>query len=195
MAKLRAYILWRHARQSSIYHPWLDQLPLEYEIVDEDPSRWSVPDDAGIVISHMHYRWEEISALQKITENNRVPVLVLVDGILEYRNTWEHPDLLEGCIFQPLCGHKLACIGRGQARVIESWGNPGRCEVVGMPRLDHLNSRPKTSIRTEGPFRLLIATANTPAFTQQQRQSPVDSLQYLIDRFKKTPMSMEDPLS
>ena len=74
--------------------------------------------------------------------------------------------------------------------MIESWGNPGRCEVVGMPRLDHLNSRPTTPIRTEGPFRLLIATANTPAFTPQQRQSLVNSLQYLIDRFKKTPMSI-----
>ena len=187
MAKLRAYILWRYARQSSVYDQWLDQLPIEHEIVDEDPSRWSVPDDAGIVISHMHYRWDELSALRKITENNRVPVLVLTDGILEYRNTWEHPDLPEGCIFQPLCGHKLACIGRGQARVIESWGNPGRCEVVGMPRLDQMSSRPKTPIRSEGPFRLLIATANTPAFTTQQRDSLVDSLKYLIDRFRRKP--------
>ena len=104
MAKLRAYILWRYARQSSVYDQWLDQLPIEHEIVDEDPSRWSVPDNAGIVISHMHYRWDELSALRKITETNRVPVLVLTDGILEYRNTWEHPDLPEGCIFQPLCG-------------------------------------------------------------------------------------------
>ncbi len=187
MAKLRAYILWRYARQSSIYTPWLERLSMDYEIVDEEPSRWSAPDDAGIVISHMHYRWEEISALRRLTEANRVPVLILSDGILEYRNTWEHPDLPEGSIFQPLCGHKLACIGRGQARVIESWGNPGRCEVVGLPRLDPLVARPKAPIRTGGPFRLLIATATTPAFTEPQRQSLVDSLQYLVDRFRRQP--------
>ena len=187
MAKLRAYILWRYARQSPIYSPWLDRLSLDYEIVEKEPSQWTVPDDAGIIISHMHYRWEEISTLRRLTETNRVPVLILSDGILEYRNTWEHPDLPEGCIFQPLCGHKLACLGRGQARVVESWGNPGCCEVVGLPRLDSLNSTPKTPIRTEGPFRLLIATANTPAFTQQQRQSLVDSLKYLVDRFRRKP--------
>ena len=187
MTKLRAYILCRFARKSSIYTPWLDRLSLEYEIVEEEPSQWSVPDNAGIVITHMHYRWEELSALRKLTESNRVPVLVLADGVLEYRNTWEHPGIPQGCVFQPVCGHKLACIGQGQARVIESWGNPGRCEVVGMPRLDHLSANAAPPVRTEGPFRLLIATANTPAFTQSQRQTLVDSLRFLVDRFERIP--------
>jgi len=185
MTKLRAYILCRFARRSSIYTPWLDRLSQEYHIVEEDPSCWSVPEDAGIVITHMHYRWEEISALRRLTENNRVPVLILTDGILEYRNTWENPNNPAGCIFQPVCGHKLACIGRGQARVVESWGNSGRCEVVGMPRMDQLLAQPAPPVRTEGPFRLLVATAMTPAFTKPQRQTVVDSLRFLIERFDR----------
>lgn len=165
----------------------MDRLSQEYHIVEEELSRWSVPEDAGIVITHMHYRWEEISALRRLTETNRVPVLILTDGILEYRNTWENPNVPEGCIFQPVCGHKLACIGRGQARVVESWGNPGRCEVVGMPRMDQLLAQPAPPVHNEGPFRLLIATANTPAFTKPQRQMIVDSLRFLIERFQRNP--------
>ena len=187
MSNLRAYILCRFADRSAIYTPWLDRLSLEYEIVQDDVSTWSVPDDAGIVITHMHYRWEEISVLRKLTETNRVPVLILADGILEYRNTWEHPDIPDGCIFQPLCGHKLACIGRGQARVVEAWGNLGRCEVVGMPRLDLFTAQPVPPVKTDGPFRLLVATANTPAFTPQQRQTIAKSLRFLVERFERNP--------
>ena len=137
----------------------MDDCSLPCSVVRDFAADWTPPPDAGIVITHMHYRWEELSALRKLTESNRVPVLVLADGVLEYRNTWEHPGIPQGCIFQPVCGHKLACVGRGQARVIESWGNPGRCEVVGMPRLDHLSTNAAPPVRTEGPFRLLIATA------------------------------------
>ena len=32
-------------------------------VVDEDLSSWQLPADAGIVITHMHYRWEEVHAL------------------------------------------------------------------------------------------------------------------------------------
>lgn len=194
MTNLRAYILCRFAEQSAIYTPWLDRLSLEYQVVEDEPSTWSVPDDAGIVITHMHYRWEEISALRKLKETNRVPVLILADGILEYRNTWEHPDIPDGCIFQPISGHKLACIGRGQARVVETWGNPGCCEVVGMPRMDNLMAQPAPPIQTEGPFRLLVATANTPAFTDSQRQTIAESLRNLIERFERNPKVNDRPV-
>ena len=194
MSNLRAYILCRFAERSAIYTPWLDQLSLDYQVVEQDPSNWSVPDDAGIVITHMHYRWEEISALRRLKEINRVPILILADGILEYRNTWEHPDIPDGCIFQPLCGHKLACIGRGQARVVESWGNLGCCEVVGMPRLDDLISQPAPAANTTGPFRLLIATATTPAFTGAQRRTVAESLRNLVERFERNPKVNERPV-
>ncbi len=194
MPNLRAYILCRFADQSAIYTPWLDRLSLDYQVVEDEPSNWSMPDDAGIVITHMHYRWEEISALRKLKETSRVPVLILADGILEYRNTWEHPDIPDGCIFQPICGHKLACIGSGQARVIETWGNLGCCEVVGMPRMDKLMALPAPPVKTEGPFRLLVATANTPAFTEPQRQTIAESLRFLVERFDRNPQVNQRPV-
>ena len=182
---LIAYVLCEFADQRSLYTSWLDRCPIPHVIVRENPDTWELPDDAGIVISHMHYRHQELAKLRQIHAQNEVPVLILADGILEYRNTWQHLDLPDGSIFQPLFGHKLACIGHGQARVVESWGNVGKCEIVGLPRLDGLLSQPTSDRSNEGPFRLLIATANTPSFDDRQRETVVESLsqvhQWLAD--------------
>lgn len=174
----------------------MDQCPLPTVVVSENLQTWELPADAGIVITHMHYRHEELAKLREIRARNRVPVLILSDGILEYRNTWEHPDLPDGTIFQPLFGHKLACIGRGQARVVESWGNVGKCEVVGLPRFDRLvgdrlasttSTRKTEPVRRKGPFRLLIATAKTPAFNDQQRQTVINALTHIRKRLDDNP--------
>lgn len=185
MSQPKAYILCQFARTSGVYTPWLDRLPMPVEVVEDYAADWAVPSDAGILITHMHYRWEEISALRRVCEANTVPVLILADGILEYRNTWEHPALGDGSIFQPVCGHKLACLGKAQARIVETWGNPGRCEVVGLPRLDESITRSVSPVRREGNFRLLVATANTPSFTPEQRTTVVDSLLCLTERLQR----------
>ena len=187
MSELKAYIFCRVAEQSGIYNSWMKRCPLETVVLDEFLPDWHVPDDAGILITHMQYRWEELSTLRRIHAENRVPILILCDGILEYRNTWQHPDLVDGSIFQPVCGHKLACIGRGQARVIESWGNVGKCEVVGLPRLDSELIAQVPPVQTSGPFRLMIATANTPAFNEQQRQTVIRSLSIIKSRLEASP--------
>ena len=183
MSDLKAYLLCRFAHNSGVYTSWSADSPIPTVVVDEFLPDWTVPDDAGIIITHMHYRWEELAALRKVLVQDRVPVLILSDGILEYRNAWEHPNLAEGSMFQPVLGHKLACIGRGQARVLESWGNPGRCEVVGLPRLDSIQPTAVASSGTSGSFRVLVATANTPAFDSGQRETVVQSLRQLKDWF------------
>jgi hypothetical protein len=187
VADLKAYILCRFAENSGIYNSWLKDVSAPTVVVDEFLPDWHLPADAGILITHMHYRWEELATLRKIHAENQVPILILSDGILEYRNTWEHPGLADGSIFQPVCGHKLACLGRGQARVIESWGNVGKCEVVGLPRLDAAIESEPPPTQTSGPFRLLIATANSPAFNDQQRQTVVRSLQMMKHKLSETP--------
>ncbi len=184
---LRAYILCRFAAKSPLYTSWMDHCPLPVTIVKDNLHAWELPSDAGIVVTHMHYRHEELAKLREIYERGTVPVLILADGILEYRNTWEHPDLPDAVMFQPLCGHKLACIGRGQVRVVESWGNVGKCEFVGLPRMDSLLIEDVVPVRSEGPFRLLIATANTPSFNDEQRETVVQSLTHIRERLEKNP--------
>lgn len=174
------YILCPFASKSGLYRSWLDALPLPYTIVEDFVVNWQPPDDASIIVTHMHYRWEDLSTLRRLlTDHPEIPVLVLTDGILEYRNTWQHPGLAAGSMFQPLFGHKIACIGRGQARVIESWGNVGKCEVVGLPRFDALASQEFAPPTKSENFRLLIATAQTPAFDDRQRATVLQSLKDL----------------
>ncbi len=182
VSELKAYILNRFAAKSQIYTSWMRDCPYPCEIVETSACDWQPPDDAGIIVTHLHYRWEEISALRRIYETSRVPILILADGILEYRNTWKNPTVADGSIFQPLMGHKLACIGRGQARVLESWGNAGKCEIVGLPRLDEVCNSEYLPVQDQGPFRLLVTTANTPAFTPEQRSKVVQSLIRLQER-------------
>jgi hypothetical protein len=103
-----------------------------------------------------------------------------MDGILEWRFIWANRDPTLGELsrprYQPVLSHKVACIGRSQARLFESWGNLGRCEVMGLPRLDALlGRRPRSRVPGE-PFRLLIATARMPAFTHGQLRLVEQSL-------------------
>ncbi len=191
MSDLKAYILFPVADKSPLYTSWMPQCPIPAEIVREYDTGWMPPSDAGIVITHLHYRWEEISILRRIVEADSVPVLILSDGILEYRNTFEHPELGDGAVFQPLMGHKLACIGRSQARWIESWGNVGKCEVVGFPRLDNLAAKcaePLSNQQDErGEFHLLVASARNPYFTDEQRAETIRALNDVLEFVNETP--------
>jgi hypothetical protein len=184
---MRAYILCRNAEYFSLYTSWWSQLPIAYEVVGDDLENWQTPTDCAIVISHCHYRWNEVHTLRRIYEMHQVPVLILADGILEYRNIFDHPEIADGCIFQPVMGHKLACLGRGQVRVVESWGNVGKCESVGLPRLDPFLQSTPSPIHKHGPFRLLIATATTPAFTSPQRAMVLEALAQLKHKLEHNP--------
>ena len=184
-------ILFPAAATNPVYQGWIDKLSSPVSIIRHYDTNWIPPDDAGIVITHNHYRWEELSILRRIVDQGKLPVLILADGILEYRNTFEHPELADGAMFRPLMGHKLACIGRSQARWVEAWGNPGKCEVVGIPRFDSV-VRPATGkIPAEGArksgdrntWRILVATASTPWFNEQQKSEVVAALVDLCEYF------------
>lgn len=176
---LRVYVLNRLAAGNRLYQDWPDRLSVPCEFVDEYLPDWQPPADAGVLITHLHYRWEDLASLRRLYENHQIPILILSDGILEYRNTWQNPTIPSGCLFQPVLGHKLACLGRAPARWIEAWGNVGKCEVVGLPRLDLVQQRPRTPLGTSDRFRLLVATARTPAFDQPQRETVIASLRSL----------------
>ena len=175
---LKAYLLCRYAHQSRLYNCWIDELECETQLITDNPTDWRVPDDAGIVITHEHFRWEEVSTIRRICDQSRIPTLVLADGILEYRNTWQNPTIPDAAIYQPLLADKIACIGNNSARMIESWGNAGKVEVVGLPRLDSLQGMKRNQSEPD-KFKLLVGTATTPAFTAQQRATVVQSLNAL----------------
>lgn len=109
-----------------------------------------------------------------------VATLQAMDGILEWRRTWAYPTSPEKRpLNQPALAHKIACLGRADARILESWGNVGKCEIIGSPRFDRLAAtrRPaRTEPITGRPLRLLVMTAKTPGFTPEQIELTFKSL-------------------
>ncbi len=105
-----------------------------------------------------------------------IPVLHLVDGLIEWRYVWTNPrsNTPGGRpLFQPILSARIACLGLWQALLLESFGNhPSRCEITGSPRLDYLDS-----IKRQPDNSVLIATANTPGFTPQEIQQAAAAMQ------------------
>ena len=176
------YLLRHDAENNPNYASWIHGVDLPYQVIDEPQFDWDIPANAAMIVTHNQYRYEEVSILRRAREL-QIPTLVLADGILEYRNTWENPNLPDGAIYQPVIGHKLACIGRSQQRLVEAWNEPGTVELVGIPRLDGCLQPHHTTRVVDGEFHLLIATARTPGFTPEQmavtRQSLVDIRDWL----------------
>lgn len=113
-----------------------------------------------------------------------IPVLHIPDGILEWRNMYDHPrsfsDNSGMPLHQPHFTDKIACIGRNQARMMESWGSVGKCEVVGCARFDSYLASDFKKSETAEPFKLLVTTAKQPAFTSEQKKLVDSSLNDLF---------------
>jgi len=153
------------------------------------------PGDVCVFYNEFFDRFRQAaSAVQRLG----CSTIYAIDGILEWRNSWEFPNNAGACpwTMRPVLADKIACIGRSQARFLESWGNLGKCEIVGVPRFDRLLGR---TPRDPGgkPFRLLIMTANTPGFTPEQiacaRKSLAD-LKCWIDRYNLVNLRTIQPL-
>ena len=116
---------------------------------------------------------------------HNVATLLIMDGIPEWRNTWHRatrPD--KRPINQPILSHKVACLGKLDARLFESWGNVGKCEVVGSPRLDpliKLDKPMRLEPVSDRPMRLLVMTAKIPGFTHKEVENTLHSLEDLRD--------------
>jgi hypothetical protein len=112
--------------------------------------------------------------------------LYAIDGILEWRSLWDFPPGIS-CLWsaRPILCHKVACIGRSQARIMGSWGYGSRCEIVGVPRFDRLRNRTRRVRRPDEPFTILITTAKAPGFNAAQMQRAANALRDLKDWFER----------
>jgi hypothetical protein len=118
-----------------------------------------------------------------------IPTLLLQDGILEWRCQYENPLFGSGGgppQHQPVLSDKIACLGEQSARLLRSWGNQGKIEVTGMPRLDHLLTRPIVERSRPGRC-VLVATAKNPGFTPEQREITARSLRDVANELKARP--------
>ena len=171
----------------SIYEPWLLRCPFPVSVLNPASPDAEVPADALLLVTHDTYTEPGRSLIRRAVEKS-VPTLILADGVLDYRNTWEHPQIEPGAIFQPVLGHKIATISRSQSRWIESWGNAGKCETVGLPRLDRHAALPRRVRNPQQSFRILINTAITPWFTETHHRQVTASLRDLKSFFEQNPV-------
>src|ERR1700743_577037 len=137
--------------QNPAFTNWLSDLPCKVEKVTDAGLDYVFPENTALVVVVDTYHEPRVTLLRRAVEQG-IPTLVLADGILEYRNTWEHPQIVPGSIFQPVLGDKIACLGQSQARVIESWGNTGKCEVVGFPKFDGYAGLKRRQRQPDEPF-------------------------------------------
>lgn len=168
---------------SPIYRSWTDKLSLPFSYIKNFDITWEPPDDTALIVTAQQFQQPTAPLLFNAVKNN-IPVLIIADGILEYRNTWLNPGIVPGSLFQPVVGHKIAVLGNSQARILNSWGNTGKCEVVGSPRLDSLIGTDFASGDSD-KFNILVLTARTPGFTEDQtalvRQSLKDLKNWIDD--------------
>lgn len=148
-------------------------------------------EDPDIVVVHDEH-WGELSNIVSECQSKGIPTLQLMDGILEWRRTWDYGwqgHIIDGVINplnQPAFADKVACLGFKDYRILESWGNYGKCEITGMPRLKHImNLRNDFSHLSQKKNRILISTAKTPAFTEKQAEKTIQSLTDLKEYFSK----------
>jgi SAM-dependent methyltransferase len=177
-------IILGHHQCGTHYSEFIARSPFPVEFVPRFKVDWEPPADAGLVMSLEVYDEPGVSALRRAVEKE-IPTLILADGIIEYRNTWQHPQNVPGAIMQPVLGHKIACIGDSQARILSSWGNYGKCEIVGIPRLDRLRQMNRPAAHIDRYLRVLIATAKTPYFTSAQQLAVMNGLRDLRKFFAK----------
>jgi len=151
-------------------------------ILNENPDLVIVPDE----------HWCELGNIISTCNENGILTLQIMDGILEWRRTWDYSsqgrrvDGVLNPLNQPAFANKIACLGYKDFRILESWGNYGKCEIVGMPRLKHIQGlKSDFSHLKNKKNKILVCTAKTPSFTEKQEVITLESLKDLRDFFQK----------
>lgn len=177
-------------KRRRLYDPILEQNKLPFSFVTE--SRDDLSDIDICLISHEFHFNGKINI--DLAKRYSIPTLLLMDGIIEWRNNWEYPairDPLRGMpLYQLISSDKVACIGYNQVRILDYWGNLGKCELVGYPPLQEtVNSRKLFRVPFSNPdeVNFLILTATTPYFNETQEKKVHSSLRDIKIWFDANP--------
>jgi hypothetical protein len=132
-----------------------------------------VAQQPDIVLTLTCHLWGLVACIAQ-ARDLKIPTLLLQDGVVEWRHTWENPTFGAGGKIpfnQPIANDKIAVFGWRTARTFDMWGNQGKCEPIGAPRFDHYLTDPvPRPQQARTPKRLLVMTANTLGFDDDQRE-------------------------
>ncbi|MEM7755825.1 MAG: hypothetical protein AAF297_09345, partial [Planctomycetota bacterium] len=104
-----------------------------------------------------------------------LPVALLMDGLVEHRNTFANPrSLADPAFLRPAPTSRVLCATETDATILRALGNTAF--ATGLPRLAHITPAPLPA-----SSRLLVATARTPAFNAAERERLVRTLTRIKD--------------
>lgn len=156
-------------QKTGFYLPVTSSYPARW--LDVSPARLAhEPPDLDLVLVNDE-TWPYCAAGIANATRVGIPTLHLPDGSCEWRNTWQNQRTAP--FMQPVLATKIACLGHSQARLLESWGNGGKCVVTGSPRFDWLVGK---KARLPRQATVLIATARQPFFQHADQQAVIASL-------------------
>lgn len=148
--------------------------------------REAAPSDIDLAIVSDEWWWENSLTICALKRKG-VPTLHVIDGVIDWKNTWENPRSTQEAnglpLFQPILCDKVACLGQAQARLLGAWGSSAKCEVVGAPRFDRYYGMKRRTRDISEPVRILVMTANTPYFNDEQHQAMLNGLIAVRDFF------------
>ncbi|QYK48620.1 MAG: glycosyltransferase [Phycisphaeraceae bacterium] len=99
--------------------------------------------------------------------------VLLMDGVLEYRNTFHNP-FVESNFLHPALAQIVACSGPMDEALLKSWGNDA--VATGLPRIHAAFPSPLPTPPASAHPTILIATANKPAFNAEERSRLLDAM-------------------
>ncbi len=163
------------------------KLPFEVRYTDNyDP--WPIVKEKPSLVICFDEHWCELGNAIGVVKDAGIPTLQVMDGILEWRRTWDYTrdgqpiDGIVNPLNQPAFADVIGCLGTRDARILNSWGNHGKCEMIGVPRFDDLVQA--YNGKEPGPYkshrhRIMVMTAKTPGFTEKQVETTIQSLKDL----------------
>lgn len=142
---------------------------------DEPYAAPSIPEGTKVVVTTLTAPRCMLALRQAAAVNARTALLL--DGVTDWRNTLINPRQTESYL-RPAGVDLVLCSGLSDARVLRGLGN--RAVATGLPRIDaRFGDVPDLRTRRTGP--VLVATANTPAFSDAERERLLAALRELRD--------------
>jgi fructose-specific component phosphotransferase system IIB-like protein len=188
MIKALAFVIDEH----KIIRPLeaIEGLAIEYVIVDET-FQFTLP-YPDIVLTVSDWR-AEIARVLLDAKTLNIPSLLFQDGTLDWiiQNEGELYGGTGGPThFHPILTDKMAVIGHQSARVIASWNDASKVEVVGFPILQNEIDAAKTFRKeiiktTEKPLNVLITSTRQGWFCERQKIAFIEALQDLKTYFEQ----------
>ncbi len=126
-----------------------------------------------LVIFIGDWQFEHFELVRQCNKNN-IPTILMMDGTIEWKHFFENPKWSFGgneSPYIPSYCDKIFVPGHSTYRFLEFFANNGKCEIVGLPRLDSYASLISKSILNNERNLVKyvgVLSGNTPGYTKEQ---------------------------